>query len=76
MALHWERFVDRMPTREQDGATVVAAYPGGGTFVLHWPTDEQGHTEHPDCIWLVGARIPRVPGPHEIGCCCQRRRAA
>lgn len=75
MTLRWATFAEQMPTREQDGSYIVAAYTGSAPFVLHWPTDTE-HMEQPDCVWLVGARIPRVPQPHEVGCCCERKRAA
>jgi hypothetical protein len=68
-------FAERMPTRDKDGSYVVAAYPGGAPFVIHWPTDFEGHTEQPDCMWLQGARIPAVPQPHEVECCCRRKAA-
>lgn len=75
MALHWATFGEQMPNRERDGTLIIAAYPGSEPFVLHWPTDTH-HMDAPDCIWLVGARIPRVPQPHEVGCCCKRSKAA
>jgi len=73
--LHYVRFAERMPTRDKDGAYVVAAYPGGAPFIVHWPTDFEGHTEQPDCLWLEGARIKQVPQPHEVDCTTRSKAA-
>jgi hypothetical protein len=70
--LHYTLFTERMPTREKDGSYVIAAYPGGAPFVVHWPT-EAHHIHQHDCLWLEGARIPAVPQPHEVECCCKRK---